>query len=398
MEKTKKVIFQGELEQNSVDAAKVEALLPTTCVQSHASNIMPLTNGDLLCVWFAGTQEGIADISIYMSRLNKGEHKWSTAIKLSDDPTRSEQNPLLFPAPDGKLWLLYTSQKSGNQDTAIIKCRISEDDGYTWGAITTLFDTPGIFIRQPIVVLDNDDWLIPIWYCHTAPGEKWVGDFDTSAVKISTDCGKTWSEHPVPDSTGCVHMNVEKMTEGKLLAFFRSRWADNIYASKSADNGRTWSKPVPTELPNNNSSIQFTRLNNGHLAMVFNNINSDSAIERRASLYDEIEDEEAEVQPDTKAQAVTDTYDSNKRTAFWGTPRAPMTIAVSEDGGQTWPTMKDIEVGDGYCMTNNSKEKLNREYSYPSIKQTPDGRIHITFTYFRQTIKYVCVSEEWVKA
>jgi len=97
-------------------------------------------------------------------------------------------------------------------------------------------------------------------------------------------------------------------------------------------------------------------------------------------------------------QAVTDTYDSNKRTAFWGTPRAPMTIAVSEDGGQTWPTMKDIEVGDGYCMTNNSKEKLNREYSYPSIKQTPDGRIHITFTYFRQTIKYVCVSEEWVKA
>ncbi|MGL5513482.1 MAG: exo-alpha-sialidase [Sporomusa sp.] len=51
----------------------------------------------------------------------------------------------------------------------------------------------------------------------------------------------------VPDSTGCVHMNVEKMTEGNLLVLFRSRWADNIYSSKSADNGRTWSKPVPAE-------------------------------------------------------------------------------------------------------------------------------------------------------
>ena len=56
------------------------------------------------------------------------------------------------------------------------------------------------------------------------------------------------------------------------------------------DSGRTWSDPVASELPNNNSSIQFTRLNNGHLAIVFNDISAAQATERRVSLYDEIED------------------------------------------------------------------------------------------------------------
>lgn len=48
-------------------------------------------------------------------------------------------------------------------------------------------------------------------------------------------------------------------------------------------------------------------------------------------------------------------------------------------------------------MTNNSLEKLNREFSYPSIKQSSDGTLHIAYTYFRQAIKYVRVSPEWVK-
>jgi len=378
------------------NSGRIDAYLPTVCPQNHASNITPLANGDLLCVWFAGTQEGIPDISIYMSRLKQGQAKWSEAVKLSDDSTRSEQNPLLFPAPDGKLWLLYTAQKSGNQDTAIVRCRISTDDGYSWGPIQTLFDTPGTFIRQPIVVLDNREWLAPIFYCKVTPGKKWVGDDDTSAVKISADSGKTWTEYPVPQSTGCVHMNIEKLPDGSLLSVYRSRWADNVYMSRSQDNGRTWTAPVPTALPNNNSSIQLTRLNNSHLAIVFNNMNADNCSDRRASLYDEIEDDNENDKQESQPVAPEEKT-SHKRTAFWGAPRAPMTIAISEDNGKTWPYMRDIEVGDGYCMTNNSKEKLNREYSYPSIKQTPDGKIHVTFTYFRQVIKYVCVSEEWVK-
>ncbi|WP_207857737.1 sialidase family protein [Lucifera butyrica] len=386
---------QGFLYPVSRDLVRVEAYLPSNCLQNHASNIMPLANGDLLCVWFAGTQEGMSDISIYMSRLNYGELKWSEAVKLSDDPTRSEQNPVLFPVPDGTLWLLYTAQKSGNQDTAFVRRRISKDNGYTWGPVETLFDTPGTFIRQPVVILNSGEWLVPIFRCHVTPGKKWVGDHDTSAVKISADKGKSWIEYPVPNSTGCVHMNIEKLADGTLLALFRSRWADNIYMSRSTDNGRTWTDPYPTELPNNNSSIQFTRLNNGHLAMVFNNVNATKCTQRRQSLYDEIEDEDKS-KPINLKSAIEES-NSNQKAAFWGAPRAPMTIAISEDNGKNWLYIRDLEVGDGYCMTNNSKEKLNREYSYPSIKQTRDGKIHITFTYYRQAIKYVCIEESWVK-
>ena len=377
------------------DPTRLEAYLPSSCVQNHAANIMPLPGGDLGCVWFGGTQEGIPDISVYFSRLPAGQDRWSEAVRLSDDPSRSEQNPILFPAPDGRLWLLWTAQISGNQDTAIVRRRISSDNGQSWSPIEILFDrigTSGVFIRQPPVVLDNGDILLPIFYCNGRPGEKWVGSYDTSAVRISTDGGLSWQEYQVPDSTGCVHMAIEQLADGSLLALFRSRWADNIHASRSSDCGRTWSPPVPSVLPNNNSSSQFTVLANGHLALVFNDINAVGVTERRASLYDDIE----EVEP--AAGSKEPAAKPDERAAFWGVPRAPMTLAISEDGGRTWPHKRNLEVGDGYCMTNNSREQLNREFSYPSIKQGPDGALHVAFTYFRQAIKYVRVPEDWVRA
>jgi predicted neuraminidase len=375
------------------DPARIEAFLPTPCVQNHASFLMPLPGGDLGCVWFGGTQEGVPDISVYFSRLAHGAERWSDPVRLSDDPTHSEQNPLLFPAPDGRLWLLWTAQISGHQDTAIVRRRISEDDGRSWGPIETLFDRQpgsGIYIRQPIVVLDGGEWLLPIFRCKTPPSGAWTGNEDTSAVMISSDQGRSWTEHAVPESTGLVHMNILDLRNGRLVAFFRSRWADSIYVSHSTDGGRGWTAPVPTELPNNNSSIQAVRLANGHLAMVFNESSAANATDRRLSLYDDLE-EEAEPAPAAPPVA------TGQRSAFWGAPRAPMTLAISEDEGRTWPHRRNLEVGDGYCMTNNSKEGLNREFSYPSIRQTQDGQLHIAYTYWRQAIKYVRVTEDWAR-
>ena len=75
-----------------------------------------------------------------------------------------------------------------------------------------------------------------------------------------------------------------------------------------------------------------------------------------------------------------------------------MTLAISADGGRTWPWRRHLDEGDGYCMTNNSEAKLNREFSYPSIKQSADGALHMSYTYFRQAIKYVRADEAWAKA
>ena len=314
------LLIDGRIRKNETDEARKDAFLPTDCPQNHAANLLELDNGDLLCVWFGGTQEGIADISIYMSRLAKGSSEWTQIEKLSDDPSRSEQNPVLFQEPSGRLWLMYTAQMSGNQDTAIIRYRTSDDRGHTWSGIDTLFGEAGTFIRQPLVVLDNGDWLLPVFYCITLADVKWTGNRDISAVKISSD--------------------------------------------------------------------QFTALQDGTLALVYNHMKANETTERRASLYDEIEDED-----DTRTGV-----DTEARPAFWGAPRAPMTLALSHDGGVTWPVKRNIEVGDGYAMTNNSKDKLNREFSYPSIKQGKDGDLHIAFTYYRQAIKYVRVPQMWASA
>jgi len=388
-------VYDGKLKFNNEHGWE-EAYLPSNCPQNHAANLLPLPNGDLLCTWFSGTQEGISDISVYMSRLNKNDEKWTVPVKLSADPERSEQNPVLFLDPDERLWLMYTAQKAGNQDTAIVRFRISEDYGYSWGEIKPLFDEPGTFIRQPITVLDNGEWLLPVFRCFTKPGVKWVGDYDTSAVKISADKGATWKEYEILDSVGCVHMNINKLKNGTLMALFRSRWADHIYRSVSVDQGRTWSAPEATELPNNNSSIQFITLQSGNLALVFNNVSAGVDTERRESLYDEIEDAE-DLNEAERNQTEKIPKDRLGRRAFWGTPRAPMCIALSEDNGETWPYIKDIQVGDGYCLSNNSTQSKNREFSYPSIKQSADGFIHVAFTYFRQTIKYVKLEEPWIK-
>lgn len=382
----------GRLSINKNDSARIEAFLPTECVQNHAANLLPLPNGDLLCTWFGGTQEGIADISAYYSRLKKGSQTWTKAVKLSNDATRSEQNPLFFLAPDNVLWLLYTAQIAGNQDTAIVRYRQSHDFGETWGPIKTLLEDPnkGIFIRQPITVMPNGDWLLPVFYCIAKPGEKWVGSYDTSGVMISKDNGKTWLNVDVPNSLGCVHMNILLLKDNSLYALFRSRWADNIYASRSTDGGYHWSTPIATNLPNNNSSIQATVLNNGHIALVFNQSSAKDAIARRISLYDEIEDESC---ANKKEAEIID----GQKNAFWGAPRAPMSLAISMDNGETWPYIRHLDKGDGYCMTNNSKDSLNREFSYPTIKQSSDGKLHIAYTYFRMAIKYVVIDENWVK-
>ena len=392
------------------------AYLPAPTVQSHAANLLTLPDGRLGCVWFGGTQEGVPDISIWFSTLEPGSTQWSAAEQLSNDGARSEQNPILFTAPalagEGEaLWLLYTAQKAGNQDTAEVRRRTSTDSGRTWGPVETLFpanETGGVFVRQLPVVLPSGRLIIPIFRCITTPGEKWVGNSDDSAVMISDDAGATWSETVLPGSLGCVHMNIQPVADGSLLALFRSRWADSIYESRSTDDGTTWSEPVPTELPNNNSSIQFTALADGRLALVYNHSRAEENTERRLSLYDEIDDdglaEEQGQIPDAQggpaapaggSLPVGAAGDGGERRAFCGTPRSPMTLAISEDSGRSWPVRRNLDVGDGYCLSNNSRDGLNREYSYPSIHQGPDGALNIAYTYFRQAIKFVRVDPQW---
>jgi predicted neuraminidase len=371
------------------DQFPVEMTLPESGIQSHASNLLILSNGDILCTWFSGTQEGMGDISIYLSRRDRTTKQWTPPEKMSDNPGRSDQNPMFFSAPNGDIWLLFTTQDGGNQDTAIIKYRVSKDQGHTWSNEAPLFadaDKVGLFIRQEMMVTDAGEWVLPIFHCVIKhDGKPWDGSYDYSAVLVTKNQGKTWDEYVVPDSLGCVHMNIGRLKNGQYIAFFRSRWADNIYRSQSKD-CKHWSAPIKTVLPNNNSSIQFTVLKNGDLVMAFNNSSRKDATVRRTSLYSEgLESKDA---PEEAGEG---------KRAFWGAPRAPMTVAVSTDNGQSWQFQRNVAEGNGYALTNDSKNKKNREFSYPSIQQTLDGQLALTFTYFRQKIAYVQFDEDWIK-
>ncbi|MHA6689067.1 sialidase family protein [Devosia sp. A449] len=352
------------------DPTREEAFLPTHVAQAHASFLLALNNGDMACTWFAGTEEGKPDVSIYFTRLPAGAAAWTPEIKVSDDPERSEQNPVLFETPAGELWLLYTAQEFGNQDTAIVRRRISRDGGQSWGPIEVLFGEPGTFIRQGVLVLSSGEWILPIFHCLPVPGETWHGQNDVSAVMISTDQGQNWTEHAVPDSKGAVHMNVVERRDGSLFALYRSRYADNIMESVSTDKGHTWSKPVATSLPNNNSSIQCCTLADGTLALVFNNIAATPAVRAEAG-----------------------------NEPIWGVPRTPLSIALSLDEGKTWSHIRDIEVAPTPPPELNldKPDRRARELSYPTVTGDAEGRINVAFTYYRKAIKFVRFSPDWVK-
>ncbi len=373
-------LMDGMLRANTAQTGRFDAYLPSPCIQNHAANLAFLADGTLTCVWFGGTMEGMGDISVYMSRLTPGADRWSEPEKMSDDPAKSEQNPLVFNAPDGHVWLLYTSQTSGDQDGAVVKCRISEDGGKSFAAPTILCDLPGTFVRQPVIVNGKGDWLLPVFRCISLPGQRWSGDADTAGVLISRDAGRSWQMREIEGSLGAVHMNIVPLDDDRMIAFFRDRFSENIRASLSADQGESWSVPEQTNLPNNNSSIQAIGLKDRRIAMAYNHSSAATSDARRQSLYDEIDSDKA---------PVAETPDTTARKAVWGVPRAPLSLAISVDENGSFERKIDLDTGDGYCLSNNSKDMINREFSYPSIIEGPDGALHVAYTYYRRAIKYV---------
>lgn len=377
----------------SASAGRDEALLPSPMIQNHAAFLHLLEDGALVCAWFGGTLEGKSDISIFASVLAKGSAGWGPPQRLSADPAHSEQNPVLFAAPDGRLWLFHTSQPSGNQDECRIRMaelrRDAADPLSVTAAEARYLDLPrGCFVRAPLTVRDDGAWLLPIFRCVQRPGQKWNGSHDIAAVGISLDEGATWRLEDLGQSIGCVHMSPVSIGEGRLAAFFRRRQADWVYRTQSVDGGRSWSVPHATDVPNNNSSIAAARLSDGRIAMICNPVNADKSADRRASLYDELGEDDSRPDADPAGGCAP----------IWGVPRAPVALCLSDDGGKTFPVRLLIEDGPGTCLSNDSTDGRNKEMSYPFLLEGPDGTMHLAYTYHRRAIKYVRLAPGWDSA
>jgi hypothetical protein len=113
-----------------------------------------------------------------------------------------------------------------------------------------------------------------------------------------------------------------------------------VGSSESHDGGWTWSEGVNSKFQNPNAAVDFIKLRSGNLLLVFNDSMND---------------------------------------------RTPLTVALSADGGQTWPWQRNVAEGP-------------YDYAYPMAVQTRDGKIHLVFTSHERTIvNHAVLDEEWIK-
>jgi predicted neuraminidase len=300
----------------------------------HASTLLELPDGKLLAAWFAGTEEGASDTAELGARLAKDATQWSTPTVLVDTPGKSEGNAVLHLDRKGRVWIFYVTKERTDREPqwaqCRVKCRVSSDAGRTFGPERILREELGWMVRNKPIYLANGDLLLPLY-----DERHW-----TSHIYISPDEGETWVQSAsIAGAGGNIQPALAQLADGTLLALMRTGSPHHrLWKSTSRDNGRTWTPPVETELPNPNSACDLVRLSNGHLILVFND-----------------------------------------------TPRgrSPLTVALSTDAGKTWSHKRHLETGSG-------------EFSYPAAIQTRDGLIHVTYTYRRSSIKHAAFNEAWL--
>jgi predicted neuraminidase len=151
-------------------------------------------------------------------------------------------------------------------------------------------------------------------------------------MELSADRARTWTKtEPLNtgDQLGAIQPTVLPHVGGPVQILCRSRQG-RIAESWSEDRGLTWGPLSLTDLPNPNSGIDAVVLADGRSLLVYNHA--------------------------TRGRAL-------------------LNVALSTDG-RTWHRVLDLEDQPG-------------EYSYPAVIQAPDGLVHVTYTYRRQSIKHV---------
>lgn len=299
--------------------------------QCHASTIEESADGVLLASWFAGTHEGSKDVVIWGATYDG--HNWSAPQIWADGAVNEDQypcwNPVLFRAKNKKeIYLYYKVGPNPREWWGRVK--ISHDNGKIWGEASTL--PQGILgpIKNKPIELADGTILSPSSVELTE--ERWVAH-----VEKSTDNQKTWKSVPINHSStfNVIQPSIVLHPNGDLQVLCRSK-EGKIISSFSTDQGETWSTLTPTNLINPNSATDAIPYKDGFL-IVYN--------------------------PDIPGKD-------------WWEGRTKLRLAASTDGLQ-WTDVLVLEDED------------KGEFSYPTLFQSANGDIHISYTHNRTNIKHL---------
>lgn len=314
--------------------------------ECHASTIEETPSG-LVAAFFAGTHERHPDVGIRVSRLVDGS--WTRPEEVvngvQNDTLRYPcWNPVLFQPENGPLMLFYKVGPNPREWWGMLMT--SEDDGKTWSEPRRLGESERIGhllgpVKNKPVQLEDGTIICP----SSTEIEKGDDFFWKVHFEISKDQGKTWEVvGPINDGEelDAIQPSVLTYPGGRLQVLCRTRQGV-VAQSWSEDKGKTWSEMTTTGLPNPNSGTDAVTLKDGRQLLVYNH-----TIKKGK-------------QPNN---------------------RNMLNIALSDDG-EKWNPVMTLE---------NEPHKAG--YSYPAVIQTSDGLVHITYTYWRESVKHVVVDPE----
>ena len=311
----------------------------------HPATITELRNGDLYIAYYGGRGEYEGDTAVYGLRRAKGSRKWTDLQVIADTPDRSDGNAAVWQAPDGLVWLFYVTNYGPTWSSARVKYKISRDGAHTWSDSYMLSFEEGTMCRSAPIVLNDGDYLLPLYH-ETGEDRQGTANDTCSYFMRYNPKTKTWTETNRIFSQGIGNLQAQpvQIDDKYLIAYIRrgghfEPMPDGVaFRSESRDGGRTWSPAKRSQFYNPNSALDFIKLKNGHLLMVYN--------------------------------------DNNEAR------RMPLTVAISTDNDKTYPYSRNIvdEPGDSAA--------------YPVAIQTRDGKIHVIYTSRRRTQINHAVFEE----
>ena len=340
--------FDGVLRPNG--EGRLDAYLPPPFPSSHASMVEQTSGGRLHMAWFSGTGEGNDGVSIVHASLDTSAAeegaRWSSAQVISRRKGFSNQNAVLF--FNGSTLHAFHSQQPANKGESkatvwYLSAPVAADGSAdNFSKPVEVFPTPGTFDKNRVLALLDGSWLLPLYFTGGKPNYEFNKRLPPHADPADPKAWRSAATCSGVDNLVQASIVRLKPTEPALVAFFRDRLKRNIYWCQSDDDGAHWGAATPTDLPNNNAGIHAWVLRSGRIALVYNPQHSS---------------------------------------------RDPIAISISEDGGRSWKYTRTLEYTDG-----------RQEYSYPTVREdvSIDGRLHVSYTWRRETIKHSIISEEWV--